>query len=107
MTLYVQREAFGNDDGFELNDENFQIAVALQQHHTEALLNDQRYVKWYARYVKHLKGQQRSEKLYEMHKCTQADLAKFYPQQKRTISNLEKIIKGEGFFCLDWDKMDI
>ena len=36
VTLYVQREAFGDGDGFDLKKENFQIAVALQKHHTHA-----------------------------------------------------------------------
>ena len=36
-----------------------------------------------------------------MHRCTDADFAKFYPPEEATRPRVEKIQKEGGFFCFD------
>ena len=42
-----------------------------------------------------------------MHRCTEADLAKFYEPEKSTKPRVEAFRETGGLFCLDWQKLNV
>ena len=70
-------------------------------------MKDPSVVKWVARYREQDGNVIHSNKLFELHPCTDEDLAKFHPPEKRSVNSLERLKKGGGLFCLDWDELDL
>ena len=63
-------------------------------------------VKWVALY-REQEGKVRYDlQLFDLHPCTNEELAKFHPPEKRSVSSLERLKEGGGLFCLDWNSLD-
>ena len=67
---YVDRSKFGVNDIYDMREEKFTMAFALETPINEQPLIDPRFVKWVARYVKHEEGKLEREFSVPLHACT-------------------------------------
>ena len=51
VNIYVEKDVFSNENRFEAKEHNFMMAFALSDYVTKELKNDNRYIKWFARYI--------------------------------------------------------
>ena len=78
MNTYVETDYFTSDDVFVTAEENFRVAVTLEDCWTSEFKNDPRYVKWFARYSTFENGKTINHEI-PMNPCTEEDYEKFYP----------------------------
>ena len=64
-------------------------------------------MKWVARYREADGSKTLRRNLYELHPCTEKELEKFHPPEKRSIGSVDRLKKGGGLFCLDWENLDL
>ena len=78
VNSYVNYDAFNFDDVFDIKEQNFRMAFAVEQYLTGDILSDLRYFKWFAQYQKTVNGTRTSTEI-PMHTCSEDDFANFDP----------------------------
>ena len=99
---YVDRSKFGVNDIYDMREEGFAMAFALETPVNEQPLIDPRYVKWVARYIKHEDGKLVREFSVPLHVCSAQDMAKFYPPSKGSAKHVQHIYEKQDLYCLDF-----
>ena len=92
------------DTKFDLKDENFIMAFAIEDYTTKAPRDDPRFIKWNARYIVYTQGEITEERLVNLEPCTDQDFLRFNPIDSRSEDRVEQFKKEGGLFCLDWAK---
>ena len=105
MSHFVEEHYFHDDFQYDLVENDFKIAFAIQGFQTKDLKDDPRYVKWIFR-IYGKKDEVEYEEILPYHKCTESDYAQFYPinkDQKRVLDTV-KSNPENGFLCVDFDE---
>ena len=89
---------------FDISEENFIMAFAIEDYTTSQPRIDPRFVKWNARYIVYTDNEITEEKLVTLVPCTEIDFARFNPVEIRSQDSVKKYKEEGGMFCLDWDK---
>ena len=106
VVSYVNYNAYTFDDVFNMRDENFKMAFALERYLTGEVLDDQRYFKWFAQYYKS-EGGERTKSEIPMHTCTEDDYSQFYTVNIASKKRLENLKNQKAFMCLDLEQVDV
>ena len=97
-----------NDEIFDLKEEGFMMAFALEDYASRSPRGDLRFLKWVAHYITYdINGDIAEEKAWPLSPCTVDDIAKFDLPDPSTSSNVDRLISQGGLFCLDYDALDI
>lgn len=73
INSYTNRNAFEYSDEFEMGSQGFRMAFGVERHKTREVLDDPRYVKWYAAAIDWDDAKGRQVKEIPMHPCTKED----------------------------------
>jgi len=98
---------FGQTDTFDTGADNFMLAVALIDRESGQPLNDQRFVKWAARYSEESEGTQIVQRLEDLHPCTDDDFMRLAKAEKRSAKSIEKLRSTGGLYCINWSDVDV
>ena len=90
---------------FDIQRDDFILAFGLENFYT-GVKDDPRFVQWYATYNSADSDGKSKEKNFPMHKCTDAELAKFDPPEKDSEVKVRQYIKNRSFYCFDLPESD-
>ena len=84
---------------YDLSKDGFQLAMGFEDWE-DGPKHDAHFLKFILRVIN---TDKLSEPLvFDMHKCTDHDMEKFYPPNDTAKSKIEKLMKSGGLFCFDW-----
>ena len=73
--------------------------------HDEYSIDDERYLKWFARVREQVDGV-RKHRLLETYRCADEDFHGFYPPDKLSAKIVDEMRSTNSFFCIDWKKAE-
>ena len=90
------------DTEYSTGQDEFMLAMAVENYDTGVALSDPRYVRWVTT-TWEKKDNVWIKNTYLMHRCTEEDFARFYPDETEVTSSKIKVLReGKHLFCLDW-----
>ena len=82
MNSYYKENYWPDGEGIDLDERNVKIAFTIEDTYgVKKQKSDPRYVKWFFRLHGYLDGKI-YQRIYPYHRCTDEDIAEFYPVEK-------------------------
>ena len=78
------------------------MALVLEDILKGEILNDPRYVKWYAVFINSVAGKTTSKPI-PMHTCTEKDFEKFYEPSEIYAKRFQHFRTSGAMQCIDWE----
>lgn len=98
-------QAFGDEDYYDTAGEDFHLAFGLRGWHDDYSIDDEHYIKWFARVREQVDGV-KSQRLLETYRCVDEDFEGFYPPDRLSAKIVEEMRSTNSFFCVDWKEAD-
>ena len=89
------------EEGIDLEKNNFQIAIVVTDSSTGEVLHDPRYVDFQVVTWDTKGGGLYKEFVSGMHPCTETEYSKFYKRSITAMKNYDRFKKENAFMCLD------
>ena len=104
MSELTQKDHYGPLDKIYYNEMNFRMAFSVEGYWDKERKNDERYVKWMARWWFTTDEGVKSQIFLDLHDCTEEELNEFYPVAPGSQEAYYKIINDpkRGLYCIDW-----
>ena len=106
ISTFDQEMEITSDNAFSLNGDDFMLAFAIDEY-GGAVKNDERYVKWFARYITKKKGEDTKYDFFPVRNCTSEDYDKFFEPAKSSAQRIENLKEARAFYCIDYDSVDM
>ena len=94
------------DDKLYPSDTTFQMAFVIEDTNTGVLLDDPKFVKWFAIYVHGVEGKF-TKRAVPMYPCTDDEFSKFYEPSKAYTDRYDGLRNSGSLMCIDWVKEDL
>ena len=106
----MNHNAYTFEEIFNVKDEGFKMAFALERHISSEIIDDskedKRYFKWFAQYNEYKNGKKHRYEI-PMKPCTESDYEEFYPVDPGSKNRIEHLKSQNALVCLDTSEMDV
>ena len=82
------------------------MAFVIEDTQTGVLLDDPKFVKWFAIYTHGVEGRV-TKRAVPMHPCTDDEFGKFYEPSKAYADRFEGLRRSGSMMCIDWVGEDL
>ena len=100
----IRPNEIDSDQKYSTIENNFAVAFGIENYFSNESLDDSKYIKWVASYVRYENGESMGRTELLTYQCTDEDFSQFYPVDPGSEARLAALRAGvkTKLYCIDW-----